>query len=500
MSGNTASGNTASGSGSSLHVAIDLGASGGRVALGWLEARAVENAKLEVEILHRFPNGAVPIRGALHWDIVGLWREILHGLRLAAARGRELGKPVSSIGVDSWAVDFALLIEGDEILGGVRSYRDPRTDGVMDKLLETNSLAKLSRAEVYGMTGLQFLPFNTLYQLLAIQRDAPDQLERAQSLLMVPDLLAFWLTGRKVCERTNASTTQFYNPSSRDWARDLLERVSLPTHFLPEIVNAGDVIAPLTSSLASELGLPGAVIVAVGTHDTASAVAAAPLTSQRSAYISSGTWSLVGLETREPVLNAAALAANLTNEAGVAGTNRLLKNVMGLWILQECRRAWGNPDWNELYAEARDAVTTAQVDPDDGRYLAPGLDMPQRIAAHCAELEQPVPASRGETVRLILESLSMRYATVLRELEAVSGVTVDAIHVVGGGSQVALLNELTSSATGLPVIVGPVDATLIGNLLVQLESLLEIEAASGRALVRASFALERYEPGGKNDG
>ena len=474
----------------SLHVAIDLGASGGRVALGWLE-----DGRLEVEILHRFPNGAVPIRDALHWDIVGLWREVLHGLRLAGTRARELGKLVSSIGVDSWAVDFALLDAHDEILGGVRSYRDSRTDGVIDKLLE-----RVSRAEMYAITGLQFLPFNTLYQLLAVQRDTPQTLEQARSFLMVPDLLAFWLTGRKVCERTNASTTQFYNPSSRDWATDLLGRVGVPQHFLPEIIDAGEVIAPLTSSLASELELEGAVVVAVGTHDTASAVAAAPLTSQRSAYISSGTWSLVGLETSAPVLNAAALSANLTNEAGIADTNRLLKNVMGLWILQECRRAWGNPDWATLYGDARAAVIRARIDPDDARYLTPGLDMPQRIAAHCAELEQPIPQSRGETVRLILESLALRYAAVLRELKLASGMTVDALHIVGGGSQVGLLNELTADATGLPVIAGPVDATLIGNLLVQLEALLEIEAGTGRMLVRDSFPLERFEPKGERNG
>jgi rhamnulokinase len=471
---------------SSLHVAVDLGASGGRVALGWLEGQ-----RLEVEILHRFPNGAVPIRGALHWDIVGLWREVLHGLAIAGTRGRELGRRVLSIGVDSWAVDYALLDEHDELLGGVRCYRDPRTDGVMDKLLEG-----LSRAEVYEITGLQFLPFNTLYQLLATP---PETLGRAKTLLMVPDLLAFWLTGRKVCERTNASTTQFYNPSSGTWAFDLLDRVGLPfpgspQHFLPEIVAAGSVIAPLEGTLAADLGLEGAVVVAVGTHDTASAVAAAPLTSQNSAYISSGTWSLLGLETATPVITDAALGANLTNEAGVGGTNRLLKNVMGLWILQECRRAWGNPDWDTLYSEARAAITTARINPDDARYLVPGLDMVERIRQHCAELEQPIPQSRGETVRLILESLATRYAVVLRELERASGITVDAIHIVGGGSQVALLNELTSSATGLPVIAGPVDATLIGNLLVQLGALLEIAPGTSRDLVRSSFSLKRFAP------
>ena len=470
-----------------LHIAIDLGASGGRVALGW-----IKTGRLEVEVLHRFPNAAVPIRGALHWDIVGLWREVLHGLRIAGTKARELGQTVSSIGVDSWAVDFALLDQNDDVLGGVRCYRDSRTAGVMERVLEN-----IPRSELYAVTGLQFLAFNTLYQLLAVKRDSPQTLERARALLMIPDLLAFWLTGRQVCERTNASTTQFYNPSSRNWAFDLLERAGLPHHFLPEIIDAGNVIAPLEPNLAAELGLEGAVVVAVGTHDTASAVAAAPLTSPSSAYVSSGTWSLVGLETSEAVPNDAALTANLTNEAGVNGRNRLLKNVMGLWILQECRRAWGfedgsNPDWTDLYAEARAAVTSARINPDDARYLAPGTDMPARIDAHCAELEQPIPASRGETVRLILESLALRYAVVLRELERVSGIAANVIHVVGGGSQIALLNELTSSATGLPIIAGPVDATLIGNLLVQLESLGQIETGSGRDLVRASFALERF--------
>ncbi len=454
------------------------------MALGWLE-----NGKLEVEVLHRFPNGAVPIRGALHWDIVGLWREILHGLRLAGTRAGQLGRQVSSIGVDSWAVDFALLDERDELLGGVRCYRDPRTDSVMDALLE-----RIPRADVYAATGIQFLGFNTLYQLLATPKAT---LERTRTLLLVPDLLHFWLTGRKACERTNASTTQFYDPSTGTWALDLLERAGLPQHFLPEIVDAGLVLAPLEPTLAADLGLEGAVVVAVGTHDTASAVAASPLTTANSAYISSGTWSLVGLETTVPILNGAALGANLTNEAGVHGTNRLLKNVMGLWILQECRRAWGDPEWAALYTEARAAVTKARIDPDDARYLAPGTDMPERIHAHCIELGQPVPASRGETVRLILESLAARYATVLRELEAATGTAVDTVHVIGGGSQVALLNELTAQATGLPVVAGPVDATLVGNLTTQLEAMGEIAPGFTRALVQISFDLEHFEPRGE---
>jgi rhamnulokinase len=466
----------------SFHIAIDLGASGGRVALGWLE-----HDKLEVEILHRFWNGGTPIGQSLYWDVIALWREIRAGLSLASTRAKEFGGQISSIGVDSWAVDYALLDEFNTLIDGVHCYRDPRTDGVMNQVLEGHS-----REEIFGITGLQFLPFNTLYQLLATPKA---HLERAKTLLLVPDLLHFWLTGQKVCERTNASTTQFYDATTGDWAFGLLEQLGLPHHFLPPILNAGTNLGLLQPALAKELKLEGVQVIAVGTHDTASAVAAAPLT-ETSAYISSGTWSLVGLETQKAVVNPTALEANLTNEVGVGKTNRLLKNVMGLWILQECRRAWGDPDWVMLYQEAQNARAPILINPDDVRYLSPGLDMPERIIGHLSELGFHDQIARGEIVRCILESLAAKYAAVLNQLEQAAGIVTDTIYVIGGGSQVSLLNQLTANATKRSVIAGMTDATLNGNLIVQLEALQLIPAASARKLMLTSHVFERFEPQG----
>ena len=327
-----------------IHAAIDLGASGGRVAIG-----TVNDGKLQVEILHRWNHAPVPVRGGLQWDMLGIWHEILVGLRLASARAIALGGRVVSVGADSWGVDFALLDEYGAVIDGVRAYRDPRTDASLRARFRRSS----SRGGiVFEQTGVQFMSINSLYQLLAVQRDTPEHLERAKTLLMVPDLIHFWLSGRAVSERTDASTTQFYDPRHRDWARGLLETFGLHTHFLPELIDPGSVIAPVLPDIALETGLEDVLVIAPGTHDTATAVAATPLEHPDAAYISSGTWSLVGLEASAPIITEASLAANLTNEAGVHGTTRVLKNVMGLWILQECRHAWNDPEWAEIYAEA----------------------------------------------------------------------------------------------------------------------------------------------------
>ncbi len=461
------------------HVAIDLGASSGRVALG-----TVADGHLEVEVLHRFPNGGIPAEGGLYWDVLGLWREVLHGLRLAAQRGR-----VQSVGVNSWAVDYALLDEDGLMVGGMHHYRDPRTDGVMEE-----TFRRVPMETVYGHTGIQFLPFNTAYQLLAHRAQAPAQFARARTLLMLPDLLQHWLGGRLACERTNASTTQLYDPGTRTWSADLLEALGLPASLLPDIVPEGTDLGELSPLVQRETGLAGARVVAPATHDTASAVAAVPAQGADWAYVSSGTWSLVGVETPEPVLTPAALAANLTNEAGVNGTTRLLKNVMGLWVVQECCRAWGITDFAALYAQAQRAPGGVTFDPDDARFLPPGLDMPERVQVACAEGGHPVPQSPAEVTRCVLESLARRTAEVLDTLEAVSGRIIRTVHIVGGGSQIALLNQLIASASGRTVIAGPVEATLIGNLLVQAAALGHLAPGALRSTVRASTALDTFTP------
>lgn len=462
----------------SRHVAIDLGASSGRVALG-----TVRDSKLAVEVLHRFPNGGIPVRGGLYWDILGLWREILHGLKLVGQRGA-----IASVGVDSWAVDYGLLDASGELLGYPHHYRSARLNGVMER-----TRAQLGDDAIYGGTGIQFLPFNTLYQLAA---ERTERLQAAQTLLLIPDLLHYWLCGAKVAEQTNASTTQFYDPRTQHWNRDLLDRAGLPQHFLPRMVRPGTDLGPLSDDLAQETGLHGTRVIAPATHDTAAAVAAVPAQGDGWAYVSSGTWSLVGVETSQPVLTEQARGFNLTNEAGVAGTTRLLKNVMGLWIVQECRRAW-NAEFATLYAEAAQVPAGGPLmNPDDPRFLPPGTDMPRRVQAYCAETGQTVPQTQAQLVRCVLDSLAHRTADVLEQLEQATGQSIHTLHIVGGGSQGQLLNQLTADLTGRTVVAGPVEATLIGNLLVQAQACGNIPPGGLRDVVRASEALTTFTPSG----
>ena len=465
----------------SRHLAIDLGASSGRVALGTLE-----DGTLRTRILHRFPNGGVPVPGQggvrLYWDILGLWQGVLHGLKLAA----ETGQAIASVGVNSWAVDYALLdAQGGLLGGGVRHYRDPRSQGQMER-----AFGLMPKEEIYARTGIQFLPFNTAYQWLS---EDPAQLWAAKTALLVPDLLHYWLCGVAVTEQTNASTTQLYDPGTGDWSVPLLEGLDLPRHLFPKIVPPGTVLGPLSPEIQELTGLRGVQVVASATHDTASAVAAVPASGDGWAYISSGTWSLVGIETRRPVIDAETLRLNLTNEAGVGGTTRLLKNVMGLWMVQECCRLWGVSDYVGLYAEAAGVPPGAVIDPDDARFLAPA-DMPAQVRAACRESGQAEPQTRSGTVRVILDSLAHKAAAVLDMLEEVSEQRVSTVHVVGGGSQIGLLNALIADASGRTVIAGPVEATLEGNLLVQAAALGFLGATPLREVVRNSVDLKTFQP------
>lgn len=472
----------------SYHLAIDLGASGGRVALGRLG-----EGRLEVEILHRFPNNPVELPGGLYWDVLGLWREIGVGLGLAGAKARAEGFSVSSLGVDSWGVDFALLDEYRLMLDGLRHYRDPRTEGQIER-----ALARVSREEIYRQTGLQFMPINSLYQLLAIGERSPGLLGRARHFLMVPDLLHYWLTGRTVCERTNASTTQLFDPHQGDWAWDLIEALELPRAIFGPIVQPGSCLDPLLPQWAARWGLVGATVIVPGTHDTASAVAAVPARGEEWAYVSSGTWSLVGLETAQPHISPPTLALNLTNEAGVHGTTQLLKNVMGLWILQECRHSWGDPEWAQLYAEAGAVCPQGSlgvyIDPDHPSFLHAGHDMLQRVVAYCERTAQEPPQERGAVVRCVMESLALKYRLVLEGLERVRGRPIRTLHVVGGGSQIELFNRLIAAVTGREVVAGPVEATLMGNLLVQAEGCGVLDPSQRRQVVAVSSKLRRYPP------
>lgn len=467
-------------------VALDLGAESGRAVVG-----RFDGGRLSIADAHRFPNVPVSLAGTLVWDVPRLFGDVVEGLRRTAADG-----PVASVGVDTWGVDFGLLDVRGRLLANPVHYRDARTEGMVEI-----ACGIVPRSEIYAATGIQFMPINTLYQLLAMVRDDDPLLTAADRLLMMGDLFAHFLAGCRVAEYTNATTSQCLDPWTRGWARPLLERLGIPARLLPEIVEPGTIVGPLRPGVAAETGLAGTVVVMPGSHDTASAVVGTPITGPTTAYLSSGTWSLIGLEVDAPVISAASLAANLTNEGGVGGTIRLLRNVMGLWLVQESRRAcWPGgdaPSYEALSALAESAPPfTAFIDPDDERFLRPG-DLPGRIRAFCAETGQPVPADDATLFRVILESLALRYAVVLDELAAVSGHPIEAIHVVGGGSNHGLLCAMTAGATGLPVRAGPVEATALGNLAVQAIAAGELDGiAEARELIARSFPIATHEPAG----
>jgi rhamnulokinase len=464
------------------YLAFDFGAESGRAVLAHLQSGI-----LTTEEVHRFPNEPVEYGGALHWDLPRLWLEV----RKALAGLEEV--ELAGIGVDAWGVDYALLGERGELLENPYHYRDRRTEGVMDEVFR-----KVPKEEIYRATGIQFMPINTLYQLFAEQRETPKVVAAAKHLVTIPDLFNYWLTGKAVCEFTNATTTQMVDPVNRTWASGLMRRLELPVDLLAPIVEPGSIVGTLLPGIAGSSLLAGTTVVAPACHDTGSAVAAISAR-EGTAFLSSGTWSLLGTELDSPVITSDALRLNFTNEGGVNGTTRLLKNVMGLWMLQCCRQSWiphgDSYDYRELMElAAREAPFRHLVDPDDESFLR-ATDMPAAINQFCSRTHQPVPKQLGTYVRTILESLAFKYRLVLRNLEQVSGKHMEQIRIIGGGSKNRLLNQLTADATGRRVLAGPAEATALGNVAMQIlatggaTSLQEV-----RAIVERSFPTEIFEP------
>ena len=453
-------------------LAVDLGAESGRAVMGRFDGE-----QITLEEVHRFPNVPVRLPDGLHWDVLRIAREVKDGIAKATRNGRR----IESVGVDAWGVDFALLDREGCLVSNPYHYRDPRTEGMDERAFD-----RMPKEEIYRTTGIQFMPINALYQLLAME--GSPLLQAAQSLLLIPDLVSYWLTGEKACEFTAASTTQLCDARSGGWARGLLENMRFPGHIFGEIIPPGTQLGPLLPEVAEETGArEGLAVTAVASHDTASAVVAVPAGGEDFAYISSGTWSLVGVELPKPAIAPEGMHANFTNEGGFGGTTRFLKNVMGLWLLQECRRTWANEGHEYSYEELTrlaQAVPDAGplLDPDHPIFLPPG-DMPGRIRRFCRQTHQSSPEDPGEVVRCVLESLALKYRWVLERSEEITGRRAGVIHVVGGGVQNTLLCQLTADATRRPVRAGPVEATALGNLMVQayargyLGSLEEIRAA-----------------------
>ncbi|MCC7351598.1 MAG: rhamnulokinase [Phycisphaerales bacterium] len=472
----------------SNYLAFDLGAESGRAVLGTLDG-----ATLRLSEQHRFLQPNSRLNGHLHWNLMTQWEELKTGLRKATS-SLPPDQKITALGVDTWGVDYGLIGEGGQVLSNPFMYRDVRTERIMDQ-----AFARVSRERIFQMTGIQFMPLNTLFQLFAANRDHPKLLQAAQTLLFMPDLFNYLFTGQRKCELSIASTSQMIDPRTGQWATDLLRELSLPTHLLPEIVPSATIIGPLREDVASECGTDRITVVAPGCHDTASAVAAVPAEGGNWCYISSGTWSLMGVEADRPIINELSSSYNYTNEIGVGGKIRFLKNIMGLWLVQECRRAWLKDGHEYSYAEltrlaAQSRPFGAWIAPEHPPFGSPGR-MLAKIADFCQQSHQPIPATPGEFVRTCLESLALTYRRTLEGLERILGHRIDVVHIVGGGTQNELLNQMTADACGRPVVAGPVEATAIGNILAQAMAVGQVGSlADARAIVRGSFDVKRYEP------
>ena len=474
-----------------VYLGVDLGASSGRVLAGLFDG-----SRLRLEDVHRFENGGVHVGDTMYWNILALWQNIVDCLRSAVSQYNDR---VASVGVDTWGVDFGLLGSDDRLLATPVCYRDARTVGIFDK-----AFAVVPREEIFAETGLQFMEFNTLYQLFALKLQNSPTLSSASSFLMIPDLINWMLTGEKANERTNATTTQFYNPNTGDWARSLLDRFEIPTSMLGRIVDPGAKLGTLQRGVADATGLGDVSVVVPGTHDTASAVMAVPAAGAASGqpdwcYISSGTWSLMGVEVPRPIINGKCSQLNFTNEGGVGGTTRVLKNIAGLWLVQECRRIWKEQgqdySWSELVRLAQQAPPLESfIEPDHPDFVAP-KDMPAAIRDFCQRTGQPVPASEGAVIRTAMESLTLRYRMVLSWLEELTEGTIKTIHIVGGGTQNRELCQMTADSCGRRVLAGPVEATAIGNVMMQAVAAGDVrDIEQARDVVKNSFDVIEYHP------
>lgn len=471
------------------YLAFDIGAESGRAMLA-----SFDGSRLSLSELHRFPNGPVRLPDGLHWDILRIWSDVKNAIAMAV---RESEAPPASLGIDTWAVDFGLLDRTGALIGNPYHYRDSRTDGMIEE-----ACRRVPRAEIFEQTGIQFLQLNTLYQLLAMVVAGSPALEIAQTFLTIPDLLNYWLTGEMACEFTNATTTQCYNPREGDWAWDLLDRMGIPKHIFPKIIPPGTLLGKLTPAVAEELGVNqkhNPQVIAPACHDTGSAVAAVPAQESRFVWISSGTWSVMGTESPYPIITEQSLRNNFTNEGGVAGTFRFSKNVMGLWLVQECRRTWAQQgeaySYDELVKMASQAPAfQAVIDPDYPEFFKPG-DMPERIRRFCTLTGQPVPEDKGGIIRCALEGIALKYRWVLERLEEMLGYSLPKVYIVGGGTQNRLLSQFTADAVRRQVCTGPIEATALGNIMMQMIAMGALHSvAGGRDLIRGSFPLTVYEP------
>ncbi len=470
-----------------VFVAVDLGAESGRVVAG-----SFNGDRLTLEEIHRFANTPVKVLGSLRWDILNLFAEVKLGLGAAA---RKYGSSsLACVGIDTWGVDYGLVDRTGSLLGNPVHYRDSRTDGMMEE-----AYRRLSRREIYACTGIQFMFFNTVFQLLSEVVNRNPALELADRLLFTPDLLNYWLTGQKVNERTIASTSQLYDPKCRRWSKLIIEKLALPQNLFGEIVSPATVLGPLLPEVAEETGVGPLKVVAPGCHDTASAVAAVPAQGTRHAYLSSGTWSLMGIENLQPIINDQSYESGFTNEIGACDTVRVLKNIGGLWLVQECRRTWASrgeaSSYEELTFLAEQAPPfAALMNPDHAAFALPG-DMPTRIRDFCARTGQNAPESKGGIVRTALEGLALKYRWVLTRLEELVGHRLEVLHIVGGGTRNRLLSQFTASSINRPVIAGPVEATSAGNVLLQMIGTGDLRSLDeGRELIRRSFETEIFLP------